>query len=137
MSVPGSRYHANNDAEAIAATEVQAHMRGALARKQVCDLPRSPSFHELLAPSHMRGALARKQAAKHKMEQAAAFKITRRAKVHLTRNWAKRRIAESRIAAAEKWEAMSKAFAADWPKLKEEPRVLIHLVRDLPRSPPR
>ena len=110
MSVPGSRYHANNDAEAIAATEVQAHMRGALARKQ---------------------------AAKHKMEQAAAFKITRRAKVHLTRNWAKRRIAESRIAAAEKWEAMSKAFAADWPKLKEEPRVLIHLVRDLPRSPPR
>ena len=100
MDLPGSRYHSNADAEEIAATELQANVRGSLARKR---------------------------AAKLRLQHAAATKITVRAKIRLMSNWAKRRIAEARLQAHEKWGAMTSAFASDWPRLKHEPRVIIHL----------
>ena len=100
MEVPGSRYHAGSDAETIAATELQAAMRGRLARKL--------------------GGLLR-------IRHEAAMGITRQAKVFVTRSWLQRRLAERRAKLAEKWDQLVAAFKVEWPRIKEEPRVIIHI----------
>ena len=100
MDIPGQRYRAGADAEVLAATELQAGVRGCLARRDYAD-----------------------KRTKHE----AAVKITRQARTFTTRAWAGRAIAHREALQRDQWEALTAAFRSDWPRLKDEPRVIIHL----------
>ena len=101
MEVPGQRFRAGNDAEALAATELQAGVRGCLARREAAVL---------------------------RVRHAAATKITRRAKVKLAQAWAAREVVKLRQRQKEQWEELTRSFAADWPKTRDAPLKFANVV---------
>ena len=101
MALPGQRYRSGAaDAETAAATQLQAVVRGKLAR-----------------------SLARQMEA----QALAADSLTRRAKVFVAQHEAERRLADDAAAKQARWERLVNAFRADWPRIRDKPRVIIHL----------
>ena len=100
MEVPGQRYRSGVDAESLAATELQAGTRGMLARRQTTRM---------------------------RQQHAAARKLTARGKIMVLTRWRARRVDERTREEGERWDALVERFRVEWPRMRDAPRVIIHL----------
>jgi len=75
----------------------------------------------------VRGKQARKHAEDMRLQSLAADALTRRAKVYVAQHECERRLAETSAAEAAAWERLVATFKADWPRIRDKPRVIIHL----------
>jgi hypothetical protein len=100
MEVPGQRYRVGSDAESLAATELQ---------------------------SATRGMLGRRSAAQMRANGDAAAVVTGRAKVFLLSRWRARAAQVAIAAERERWDELCARFKVNWPRVREAPRVVIHI----------
>ena len=100
MAVPGQRYRSANDAEHLAAVELQAAARGAHARRR---------------------------ARRAGLERHAAEVVTRRAKTYVASHERVRKLEELSAAEEQAWARLCEQFRERWPILRDAPRVVVHV----------